>query len=87
MKKLKAFILTAMITFMFGTSVINAYETYIPVSIRYEKTDSNGDGVEDSITILYDKTYVTAESVIIPDKIDGLPVTQRFYRMYFSKVR
>ena len=52
MKKLKAFILTAMITFMFGTSVINAYETYIPVSIRYEKTDSNGDGVEDSITIL-----------------------------------
>ena len=27
MKKLKAFILTAMITFMFGTSAINAYET------------------------------------------------------------
>ena len=76
MKKLKAFILTAMITFMFGTSVINAYETYIPVSIRYEKTDSNGDGVEDSITILYDKTYATAESVIIPDRIDGLPVTE-----------
>ena len=76
MKKLKAFILTAMITLMFGTSVINAYETYIPVSIRYEKTDSNGDGVEDSITILYDKTYVTAESVIIPDRIDGLPVTE-----------
>ena len=66
MKKLKAFILTAMITLMFGTSVINAYETYIPVSISYEKIDSNGDGVEDSITILYDKTYVTAESVIIP---------------------
>lgn len=63
-----------------------AYETYIPVSIRYEKTDSNGDGVEDSITILYDKTYVTAESVIIPDKIDGMPVTE-IYRMYFSKVR
>ena len=76
MKKLKAFILTAMITFMFGTSAINAYETYIPVSIRYEKTDSNGDGVEDSITILYDKTYATAESVIIPDRIDGLPVTE-----------
>ena len=76
MKKLKAFILTAMITFMFGTSVINAYETYIPVSISYEKTDSNGDGVEDSITILYDKTYATAESVIIPDRIDGLPVTE-----------
>ena len=76
MKKLKAFILTAMITFMFGTSAINAYETYIPVSISYEKTDSNGDGVEDSITILYDKTYVTAESVIIPDRIDGLPVTE-----------
>ena len=76
MKKLKAFILTAMITFMFGTSAINAYETYIPVSISYEKTDSNGDGVEDSITILYDKTYATAESVIIPDKIDGLPVTE-----------
>ena len=76
MKKLKAFILTAMITLMFGTSVINAYETYIPVSISYEKIDSNGDGVEDSITILYDKTYVTAESVIIPDRIDGLPVTE-----------
>ena len=76
MKKLKAFILTAMITFMFGTSAINAYETYIPVSISYEKTDSNGDGVEDSITILYDKTYATAESVIIPDRIDGLPVTE-----------
>ena len=76
MKKLKAFILTALITLMFGTSVINAYETYIPVSIRYEKTDSNGDGVEDSITILYDKTYATAESVIIPDRIDGLSVTE-----------
>ena len=76
MKKLKAFILTALITLMFGTSVINAYETYIPVSISYEKTDSNGDGVEDSITILYDKTYATAESVIIPDRIDGLPVTE-----------
>ena len=76
MKKLKAFILTAMITLMFGTSVINAYETYIPVSISYEKIDSNGDGVEDSITILYDKTYATAESVIIPDRIDGLPVTE-----------
>ena len=84
MKKLKAFILTAMITFMFGTSVINAYETYIPVSIRYEKTDSNGDGVEDSITILYDKTYVTAESVIIPDKIDGLPVTEILPYVFFE---
>ena len=84
MKKLKAFILTAMITLMFGTSVINAYETYIPVSIRYEKTDSNGDGVEDSITILYDKTYVTAESVIIPDKIDGLPVTEILPYVFFE---
>ena len=84
MKKLKAFILTAMITFMFGTSVINAYETYIPVSIRYEKTDSNGDGVEDSITILYDKTYVTAESVIIPDKIDGMPVTEILPYVFFE---
>ena len=52
MKKLKTFILTALITLMFGTSVINAYETYIPVSISYEKTDSNGDGLEDTITIL-----------------------------------
>ena len=84
MKKLKAFILTAMITLMFGTSVINAYETYIPVSIRYEKTDSNGDGVEDSITILYDKTYVTAESVIIPDRIDGLPVTEILPYVFFE---
>lgn len=84
MKKLKAFILTAMITFMFGTSVINAYETYIPVSISYEKIDSNGDGVEDSITILYDKTYVTAESVIIPDKIDGLPVTEILPYVFFE---
>ena len=84
MKKLKAFILTAMITFMFGTSAINAYETYIPVSISYEKTDSNGDGVEDSITILYDKTYVTAESVIIPDKIDGLPVTEILPYVFFE---
>ena len=84
MKKLKAFILTAMITFMFGTSVINAYETYIPVSISYEKTDSNGDGVEDSITILYDKTYVTAESVIIPDKIDGMPVTEILPYVFFE---
>ena len=25
---------------------------------------------------MYDKTYVTAESVIIPDRIDGLPVTE-----------
>lgn len=84
MKKLKTFILTALITLMFGTSVINAYETYIPVSIRYEKTDSNGDGVEDSITILYDKTYVTAESVIIPDKIDGLPVTEILPYVFFE---
>ena len=84
MKKLKTFILTALITLMFGTSVINAYETYIPVSISYEKIDSNGDGVEDSITILYDKTYVTAESVIIPDKIDGLPVTEILPYVFFE---
>ena len=35
MKKLKAFILTAMITFMFGTSVINAYETYALSSCEF----------------------------------------------------
>ena len=84
MKKLKTFILTALITLMFGTSVINAYETYIPVSISYEKIDSNGDGVEDSITILYDKTYVTAESVIIPDKIDDMPVTEILPYVFFE---
>ena len=75
MKKLKAFISTAIITCMLGTSAINAYETYTPVSLSYEKTDSNGDGAEDSITILYDKAYASADSVIIPDTIEGLPVT------------
>ena len=76
MKRFKTFILTVIIMSLFGTSVINAYEAEKPFILSYEKIDSDGDGENDSIAIVYDDAYTAAESIVIPDTIEGLPVTK-----------
>lgn len=76
MKRFKTFILTAMIMCLMGTSIISVYEAEEPINLSYEKVDNDGDGIEDSIAIVYDKAYTSANSIIIPEEIDGLPVTE-----------
>ncbi len=76
MKRFKCFILTAMIMCLMGTSIINAYEAENPINFSYIKVDSNGDGIEDTISIEYDEAYTMANNIVIPEEIEGLPVTQ-----------
>ena len=76
MKRFKTFILTAMIMCLMGTSIISAYEAEEPINLSYKKIDNDGNGIEDSIAIVYDKAYTSANSIIIPEEIDGLPVTE-----------
>lgn len=76
MKRFKCFILTAMIMCLMGTSIINAYEAENSINLSYKKIDSNGDGIEDTISIEYDEAYTMANNIVIPEEIEGLPVTQ-----------